>query len=220
MPGEGLLMVMTDVDAEVEIEFNRWYDERHIPNMLSVPGVLNARRFRALQGKPNYLALYELRDTTVVARPEFRRVSALYPEADPRTREMFSNFRNPVRGVYRQILTLPQPEPQDLSGAKVLMLRALESDPEHEEEFNDWYNTEHVPNLTRVAGCLRGRRFKLDGEVPNPLGKPSLYIAYYDLASVEVLSSEAWREGVETPWTKRIRRHYIDRLRNVYERMF
>jgi len=26
--------------------------------------------------------------------------------------------------------------------------------PEHEAEFNDWYNTEHVPALTSVPGCM------------------------------------------------------------------
>ncbi len=28
--GTGLLMVWTDIDAEYEAEFNRWYDEEHM----------------------------------------------------------------------------------------------------------------------------------------------------------------------------------------------
>ena len=40
--GTGLLMVWSDVDAEFEAEFNRWYDEEHISRLLQVPGFLSA----------------------------------------------------------------------------------------------------------------------------------------------------------------------------------
>jgi len=46
--GTGLLMVYTDVAAEVEEEFNRWYNVEHIPERLSIPGVLNAARYVAV----------------------------------------------------------------------------------------------------------------------------------------------------------------------------
>jgi len=38
--GTGLLMVWTDIDAEFEPEFNRWYDEEHLARLLQVPGFL------------------------------------------------------------------------------------------------------------------------------------------------------------------------------------
>ena len=43
--GTGLLMVWTDIDAEFEAEFNRWYDEEHVPRLLQVPGFLSAGRY-------------------------------------------------------------------------------------------------------------------------------------------------------------------------------
>ncbi len=58
----GLLMVCVDVPAAVEEEFNRWYDEEHISERLSIPGVLNAARYMAVRGGPKYLACYELTD--------------------------------------------------------------------------------------------------------------------------------------------------------------
>ena len=58
--GDGLLMVYCDVAAEHEEEFNRWYNEEHIPERLAIPGVLNAARYKAVDGGPNYLACYEL----------------------------------------------------------------------------------------------------------------------------------------------------------------
>jgi len=46
--GTGLLMVWTDIDHEFEVEFNRWYDEEHIPRLLAVPGFLSSGRYAAV----------------------------------------------------------------------------------------------------------------------------------------------------------------------------
>ncbi len=53
-----------DVPPEHEAEFNRLYDEEHVPRITSVPGVISGRRFKIRGGKrgeiPRYLAIYEL----------------------------------------------------------------------------------------------------------------------------------------------------------------
>src|SRR6516164_8544124 len=64
--GTGLLMVWSDIDAEFEVEFNRWYDEEHISRLLQVPGFLSAGRYTAIKGGPKYLAMYELEDHNVL----------------------------------------------------------------------------------------------------------------------------------------------------------
>ena len=53
-------MVYVDVAEEHDDEFNRWYDEEHIPERLAIPGVLNAARYVAVRGEPKYLACYEI----------------------------------------------------------------------------------------------------------------------------------------------------------------
>ena len=40
-----IYMVQMDIPAEHEAEFNRVYDEQHVPDLLSVPGVRAARRY-------------------------------------------------------------------------------------------------------------------------------------------------------------------------------
>ena len=50
--GTGLLMVMTDVPAEKEEEFNRWYNEEHLGDLMSRPGVMSAARYTAVRGGP------------------------------------------------------------------------------------------------------------------------------------------------------------------------
>ena len=50
-------------DPEREKEFNNWYDNMHIPDMLEVPGMIKASRWvnaNPLEGqRRKYLALYE-----------------------------------------------------------------------------------------------------------------------------------------------------------------
>jgi hypothetical protein len=58
-PG-GVLVYRMSVTADVEPAFNDWYNNLHIPALCAVPGAISARRFRALQGSPLYMAWYEL----------------------------------------------------------------------------------------------------------------------------------------------------------------
>jgi hypothetical protein len=45
MDGECLLIVTAEVDPAVEKDWNRWYDEVHLPDALACPGVLRGRRY-------------------------------------------------------------------------------------------------------------------------------------------------------------------------------
>jgi hypothetical protein len=40
-----LMIVTAEVDEAVEAEWNRWYDEVHLPDALACPGVLRGRRY-------------------------------------------------------------------------------------------------------------------------------------------------------------------------------
>ena len=55
--GTGLLVIWTDVAPEYEAEFNEWYDKEHVPQLLTVPGILTGRRYQAVEGKPKYIAI-------------------------------------------------------------------------------------------------------------------------------------------------------------------
>jgi hypothetical protein len=66
--GAGALLVASMTpEPGTETEFNRWYNEEHLPNLQSVPGVLSGRRFAATdaESERRYLALYHLRDAEV-----------------------------------------------------------------------------------------------------------------------------------------------------------
>ena len=52
----------TRCKPEREEEFNKWYDEIHIPLLFKFPGMTGVKRWKLLNGNgeyPEYLALYE-----------------------------------------------------------------------------------------------------------------------------------------------------------------
>jgi len=60
-----------DVPAEVDREFNEWYNTIYVPNYEKVPGVIRGRRFRALVGTPTYLTFYEFEHPKVSESAEW-----------------------------------------------------------------------------------------------------------------------------------------------------
>jgi hypothetical protein len=199
--GRGLLAVWTDIAAPIEDDFNRWYDEEHLAERLGVPGFLNARRYRALQGTPKYFALYDTVDAQVLQSEPYLRVSN---NSTPWTQRVRPHFQNFVRNEYELLLTLGTiPEK---ASPYVLTVR-LGIGAEHEAEFNDWYNTDHLPALTSVPGVHGARRFRATAGLPT-------YLAVYELASADVPQSDAWRKAADSPWTLRIRRIYRDLAAN------
>jgi hypothetical protein len=101
LTGKGLLLVAIDVDPAHEAELHRWYDEEHIAERMAIPGFLRARRFRALEGGPKYLALYDLETPEVLESAAYRQATG--PAATPLTRRMQKLFDPIVRNVYVQI---------------------------------------------------------------------------------------------------------------------
>jgi hypothetical protein len=69
-----------------------------------------------------------------------------------------------------------------------------------EEEFNAWYDTEHVPERLAVPGVESALRFS------STTGAAPKYLAMYDLSAESVLDSDAYRNVAgdnSSPWTKR-----------------
>jgi hypothetical protein len=71
--GAGLFVSCRDCPPALDVEFNRWYDEEHVPLLEGVAGMLRARRFRAASGTPRYLALYDLADPGLPETAAWRR---------------------------------------------------------------------------------------------------------------------------------------------------
>lgn len=55
------MVVLTNPLDERHDEFNRWYDEQHIGDLLELPGMKTAQRFKVIHGEGwRYLAIYDV----------------------------------------------------------------------------------------------------------------------------------------------------------------
>ena len=68
-----------DVPAVIEEEFNDWYNWVYIPTYLTVPGVIRARRYVAVDAQPKYLTVYEFERADVPKSEAWNRVRDLNP---------------------------------------------------------------------------------------------------------------------------------------------
>ena len=200
--GQGLLAVWTDIPSHMEEDFNRWYNEEHIAERVGIPGFLSGRRYISLEGTPRYSALYETVDAQVLKSETYLHVLNSHTPWTQRIRPHFQNF---VRNEYELILTLGTlPEHR----APYVLTVRLETDPPQEAEFNEWYNTDHLPALVGVPGVSGARRYRAAA------GSPT-YLAVYELANRELLQGEAWKNARDSAWTQKLRPHFKNSAANV-----
>jgi len=111
--------------------------------------------------------------------------------------------------VLEQIRPGDRPSPDEAGG---LCISSMEVDPVIEDEFNEWYNEEHMPLMDAVPGMLSARRFRATSGLPR-------YVAVYHLESPEVYKHRSWYKANQTPWLRRIHRHRLRTLHMILERV-
>ena len=55
-------MITVDIEEDHAEPFDRWYSEKHSPEILACPGWLGAERFVSIDGEPRFMAMYGLED--------------------------------------------------------------------------------------------------------------------------------------------------------------
>jgi hypothetical protein len=96
---------------------------------------------------------------------------------------------------------------------KGFLLVTMEPAAGAEDEFNDWYDTEHFPQRAGLPGFESASRWVCFEGWPR-------YLAIYDLTGTDALASDAYRAVSgpnSTPWSKRVLPRTLGRLRVVAE---
>ena len=75
-----------------------------------------------------------------------------------------------------------------LSG-KGMLITVMDADPAEEEDFNKWYDREHIVERVAIAGFLEARRYVA------ALASPK-YLNLYSTEKLETLDSPAYRRQV------------------------
>ena len=105
--GTTILVVMMEVDPADDEVFNKWYDEEHLPERMSIPGYISARRFRLEDGDDlnrggvlRYLCIWELEDESPLQSQIYNDQNA---NPTPTKEAAGEVVKQRARGLYRQI---------------------------------------------------------------------------------------------------------------------
>ncbi len=131
--GKAVLGVWNEVDPAIEDSFNDWYVREHIPERVSVPGMRRGRRYRASEGTPRYMALYEAATLSVLTTGVYR-----WQLDNPTawTQQVMPGFRVAQRGICEVIAAAGD----GIGGvAGVIHFSVTEG---HEDRFRVWLATQ------------------------------------------------------------------------------
>jgi hypothetical protein len=93
---------------------------------------------------------------------------------------------------------------------KGMLLTSMDIDPADEEEFNRWYDREHLEERVAIDGFLEARRYLAH------TGSPK-FLFLYSTKAIEVLDSPPYRARLNNPtdWSKKVMARFKNMIRVV-----
>jgi hypothetical protein len=204
--------VFSNPVAGHEAYYNKWYQEQHAPDVVAIPGFVTAQRFVRNElplyrdpplSVPKYLVVYKIvtSDIEAVFAEVNRRLQTGATVIDPsfdRTTSasyVYKTFRPELKGVGGE-------PPGAKPGKKQLYYQVVFTAmvPGKEDEFNEFYDKHHAPELAAIPGFISAQRMILAR--PSTASIPaSKYLALFrvetsDLAAVK---QEAAKPGTRSP---------------------
>jgi antibiotic biosynthesis monooxygenase (ABM) superfamily enzyme len=78
-----MMLVTVDIPPDKEREWNDWYNNEHVPDILKCPGFKRVGRWKSVQGNGSrYVTIYELEHSKVRESEEFAKVRGWYRFTD------------------------------------------------------------------------------------------------------------------------------------------
>jgi len=190
-----------------EREYLTWYDNRHIIDVVAIPGFVNGQRFvrnetqmypGVMPHLPRYLTLYTVRTDNL---------EAVNADIMNRIRTGVTKFESPSviepgTGVgYWYRFNAPEikrviPQPASLAGQKLVnykhmvFMNALEG---KQAEWEKWYDEIHSPEMLTGPGFLSSQRTTLAVPAPNAPIPPTREMVMFTLQIPEGMTAESAR---------------------------
>ncbi|MEA2731351.1 MAG: hypothetical protein QOF70_5826, partial [Acetobacteraceae bacterium] len=178
---KGLLLVGFDFTNAHEDEFHDWYDLEHVPERQRVPGFGLCERWISVANPKQAVATYDLESLAVLSSDPYKAIA--FENLSVWSKRVGPMCKRLIRFDGEQTLPGNADSPPAAGG---LLVNAMNVAPEHDAEFNEWYDHEHIPALAAVPGVLSARRFR------DPKGTHR-YLALYHVKAPEVTTGPDWK---------------------------
>lgn len=164
---KAVLIVLTNPgSAEVEAQYNDWYTNVHVPDVLQVPGYVSAIRYKAFPSwqpiAQQYLTIYDLEVTDAahvqrISDEHIRRIGAGEMRRSPEgamdrdtMRAMYYLERSPRQSSKLSVADIPN---------GVFLAYAAPASPERTGELDQWYDSQHLPDVLDLPGFTAAQRY-------------------------------------------------------------
>jgi hypothetical protein len=156
-PATALLALWNDVDPALDALYNEWHAREHVPERLTVPGIVWARRYgrAAAAPMPRYLTLYGLRGAAVLDSAPYQR---LLREPTPMSRRMRPALTNLSRWVCRLA------EPGALDQGSHLVVWTSGAEPADTGDAADRLVAERLPQAAALPWLQSGQSQPVEGD--------------------------------------------------------
>jgi hypothetical protein len=207
MGAHALLLVRMDVAHDHEAAFNEVYDKEHVPNLRAVPGVRRGSRYRQSSAtEPRYLAAYELDSAAVLDSAAWKAAG----EAGRWPGEIRPHTMNRHLARYEWV-----------GGSAALTGKTpyvfwvmMDIEPHREALFNELYDTEHLPLLSKLPGYVNAVRYRT-----STAGEPR-YLCVYEVDRADLPMSKSWNDTSDIGrWKPEVRPYTYNKKWIVSERI-
>jgi hypothetical protein len=202
--------IETDPSATEDqlVEFNRFYDEVHVPEVLAAnDGMTGVTRFELVRQDPRgphgprWLASYQLADEAAAARylerngpgASDRPVYSSGPQA-------WQTMTVTWRMIWRHAVARPNPGGTGQPPVNLMLIgmnpMAGATDAQV-DDFNHFYTETHLDEVLEWGGFDHATRFELDTGLAHPGDGPPRYCATYEVAGPHPFDEQNPRPRVE-----------------------
>ena len=203
-----LYLVRMDIANDHEVAFNEIYDKEHVTALAAVPGVRRAARYRNPSPTyPRYLAAYEIAGPEVISSEAWR----IAGESGSWPRGVRPHTMNRHLAIYEWVGCS-----KELTHSTPYVFWVMMDVERHREAlFNELYDNEHVPLLTKLPGCVNVVRYRT--ETP---GQPR-YLAAYEVERPDLPMSAPWNDTSDIGrWKPEVRPYTHNKRYIVSERIW
>ena len=206
----GLITVRLHTAAPYDEEFNDWYNLEHVPQVTALPGFVRTRRYFCDSADIRYLAWYETTDESVEAGAQFQRIVTDPTPWSLRLRKLYGDNRE--RMNFKLMCEVGQTPAPDAPWMYIVHTDI----PDHiVDEYNAWYDKEHLPRCAGIPGVLRARRYA--AAISTSGTSSPRYLTAYELTGPDIWESPAALQARKTPWTEKMRSLFSNTRRALYQ---
>ncbi|TFY57245.1 hypothetical protein EVJ58_g7141 [Rhodofomes roseus] len=219
-PGAFLLVFSEPGPDVAQDEYHDWYEHEHIPLRVNTPTFLNWTRWKAVDGeKPNYGASYDLESYEATQKAPYTTLAETRSE---REKDILRRIQVLDKRHYELMEGSSHPALYEATKpAPYVVFVSLGFKQEYEEEFNKWYDEEHIPMLAKAPGWIRIRRFVLKDWIRTGVEgqkgqkEPPKYLAVHEWQSMDGFQSAEYKAAMSTPWRERVMQGVVSKERRV-----